>query len=163
MAEMMENEHRYMDDARYTFKGVGNGALATGIIGTALGVLNGGLGLMGGYGNGLSNHASGYVTKEAWEKQNEVSALESKVALLEANAESEKKMIDVYERVQTRVLALERQVADNAASQGVINAQLMSGQSVLQSQVAQLMGLTKLVVPNTSVCPGWGNVTITPA
>ena len=28
---------------------------------------------------------------------------------------------------------------------------------------SRLMGLTKLVVPNTSVCPGWGNVTITPA
>jgi hypothetical protein len=33
----------------------------------------------------------------------------------------------------------------------------------MQSQIAQLMGLTKLAVPNTSVCPGWGNVTITPA
>ena len=31
----------------------------------------------------------------------------------------------------------------------------------IQGQIAQLMGLTKLVVPNTSVCPGWGNVTIT--
>jgi hypothetical protein len=28
---------------------------------------------------------------------------------------------------------------------------------------SQLMGLTKLVVPNGSICPGWGNVTITPA
>ena len=33
----------------------------------------------------------------------------------------------------------------------------------MQGQIAQLQGLTKLVVPNTSVCPGWGNVTITPA
>ena len=32
----------------------------------------------------------------------------------------------------------------------------------LQGQVAQLFALTKLVVPNPSVCPGWGEVTITP-
>ena len=35
--------------------------------------------------------------------------------------------------------------------------------SCIQNEIAQLQGLTKLVVPNTSVCPGWGNVTITPA
>ena len=33
----------------------------------------------------------------------------------------------------------------------------------IQAQVAQLYGLTKLVVPNASVCPGWGNVTVAPA
>jgi hypothetical protein len=33
----------------------------------------------------------------------------------------------------------------------------------IQSQVQQLFGITKLVIPNTSVCPGWGNVNITPA
>jgi hypothetical protein len=33
----------------------------------------------------------------------------------------------------------------------------------MAQQIAALNGLTKLVVPNTSVCPGWGNVTITPA
>ena len=32
----------------------------------------------------------------------------------------------------------------------------------MAQQIAQLQGLTKIVVPNTSVCPGWGNVTITP-
>ena len=30
----------------------------------------------------------------------------------------------------------------------------------LQNTVA---GITKIVVPNSSICPGWGNVTITPA
>lgn len=35
--------------------------------------------------------------------------------------------------------------------------------SCMQQSIAQLQTLTKVVVPNTSVCPGWGNVTITPA
>jgi hypothetical protein len=33
----------------------------------------------------------------------------------------------------------------------------------MTAQIAQLYGLTKLVIPNGSVCPGWGNVTVTPA
>ena len=72
-------------------------------------------------------------------------------------------MIDVYSKLESRINAVERQVSDNAAAQGVINATIGSSVSVLQNQVAQIMSLTKLVVPNTSVCPGWGNVTITPA
>lgn len=32
--------------------------------------------------------------------------------------------------------------------------------AALQATVAQI---TKLVVPNSAVCPGWGNVTVTPA
>ena len=42
-----------------------------------------------------------------------------------------------------------------------------NGLTALQGQVnclAQTVnGITKVVVPNTSVCPGWGNVTITPS
>jgi hypothetical protein len=42
-----------------------------------------------------------------------------------------------------------------------------NGITALQGQVnclAQTVnGITKVVVPNTSVCPGWGNVTVTPA
>ena len=48
-------------------------------------------------------------------------------------------------------------------NQAVYNGTNTATISCIQSQIAQLQGLTKLVVPNTSVCPGWGNVTITPA
>ena len=47
--------------------------------------------------------------------------------------------------------------------QAVYNGTNTATISCIQQQVAALQGLTKLVVPNTSVCPGWGNVTITPA
>ena len=49
------------------------------------------------------------------------------------------------------------------AQQAVFNATINGTVSCMQGQIAQLQSLTKLVVPNTSVCPGWGNVTITPA
>ena len=47
--------------------------------------------------------------------------------------------------------------------QAVYNGTNTATISCIQQQIAALQSLTKLVVPNTSVCPGWGNVTITPA
>lgn len=47
-----------------------------------------------------------------------------------------------------------QQVAYNATNSATI--------SCLQAQVAALQGMTKLVIPNSSVCPGWGAVKVTP-
>ena len=48
--------------------------------------------------------------------------------------------------------------------QAVINAKFESGIDVLGSQVASInatiSGLTKTVIPNANVCPGWGTVTV---
>ena len=74
-----------------------------------------------------------------------------------------KKIIEAYEKLQAQINALkENQYAVNL-QQATLNATQTATISCLQQQVAQLQSLTKLVVPNTSVCPGWGNVTITPA
>jgi hypothetical protein len=37
---------------------------------------------------------------------------------------------------------------------------MSAGLAALQTTVANI---TKTVIPNSSVCPGWGDVTITPA
>jgi FKBP-type peptidyl-prolyl cis-trans isomerase 2 len=37
------------------------------------------------------------------------------------------------------------------------------GFTCMAGQIAQLFGLTRLVIPNSSSCPGWGDVTVTPA
>jgi hypothetical protein len=47
--------------------------------------------------------------------------------------------------------------------QAVYNGVNTAAVECIKGQIAQLMGLTKLVVPNASICPGWGNVTVTPA
>jgi hypothetical protein len=72
-------------------------------------------------------------------------------------------LADVYER-------LAKKIDDNKAAQDAVNLQQATYNAAntaaigcMQNQIAQLFGITKLVVPNTSVCPGWGNVTITPA
>lgn len=49
-----------------------------------------------------------------------------------------------------------------AAAQGVLNATQSAQIACLEKQVDRLYGLTKLVVPNGNVSPGWGPVEVTP-
>lgn len=49
-----------------------------------------------------------------------------------------------------------------AAGQGVINATQTAQIACLEKQVNMLYGLTKLVVPNSNVSPGWGPAEILP-
>ena len=157
--------------AEFATNGKGNLGVTLGAIGTGLGVLGNGIlsnGLFSGWNTpmgrrGCCNESDEFVTRYDAGKDARIAALEQQVALGQAEKYTDQKMIDVYSKLEGRIMSLERQVSDNAAAQGVINATIGSSVSVLQNQVAQIMSLTKLVVPNTSVCPGWGNVTITPA
>ena len=49
-----------------------------------------------------------------------------------------------------------------AAAQGVVNATQTAQLACLEKQVDRLYGLTKLVVPNGNVSPGWGPVEVVP-
>ena len=57
------------------------------------------------------------------------------------------------------------QLEAQLCEQRVYNATNTSAIACMQGQVAELMALTKRVVPNGSICPGWGDVTVsvTPA
>jgi hypothetical protein len=93
------------------------------------------------------------------ELENKIVNRDSEIALLKSNIYTDQKIADVYERLNTKIGVVEAGI--NA--QAVYNAANTATIGCIQGQVAQLFGLTKLVVPNTSVCPGWGNVTITPS
>lgn len=125
-------------------------ALTTGIIGTALGVLNGGLGILGG---GFGCHASNYVSKDELKYVQELAAKDSQIALLQSEANTEVKIADVYERVMSKVNANhESQAAINQA-QAVFNSQIGSQVAINTSNIAQLMGMTKLFIPSENVTP----------
>lgn len=146
--------------AEFATKGVAGSGLGLGIAGTALGVLNGGLGnLLGtGYNNcGCSENMM--VNRYELGQESRIAKLETEVALRDANIFTDQKIADVYERLDTKIRGLEA----GLNAQAVYNATNTATINCIQGQVAQLFGLTKLVVPNTSVCPGWGNVTITPS
>ena len=150
--------------AEFASSGIGNAGLATGIIGTSLGVLNGlnGLGGLGGIlGGGTAGNAP--VNRYELGLLQEITAKDAKIGLLEADKYTDEKLTEVYKDLNGQISALRE--AQNAVNtqQAVFNGTVNGTIGCIQAQVAQLMGLTKLVVPNTSVCPGWGNVTITPA
>lgn len=146
--------------AEFASKGVAGSGLGLGIAGTALGVLNGGLGnILGGLTNNCGCGNNQYINRYEMELENKIVGRDSEIALLKSNIYTDQKIADVYERLNTKIGAVEAGI--NA--QAVYNAANTATIGCIQGQVAQLFGLTKLVVPNTSVCPGWGNVTITPS
>lgn len=147
-----------MAEIEYASKGVAGSGLGLGIAGTALGLLNGGLNGVLGNGNcGCSeNHM---VNRYELAQESRISKLESEIALRDANIYNDQKLLELYKYIDGKLEG----VNGALAGQAVWNATQTANIGCMQNQIAQLFGLTKLVVPNTSVCPGWGNVTITPS
>lgn len=149
----------------FTSKGVGNAALATGIIGTTLGALNGAGGLLNpmGGGNGANCAGNAVVNRYELGLTQEIAAKDGEIAILKSERYTDEKLVEVYKDLNGQIQTLKD--AQNAANlqQAVFNGTTTSALSCINSQIAALQSLTKVVVPNTSVCPGWGNVTITPA
>lgn len=143
--------------AEFASRGVAGSGLGLGIAGTALGILNGGLGNILGTNCGCSENMA--VTRYELGQEQKIAKLESEIALRDANIYSDQKLSEVYKDLSARINGLEA----GLNAQAVYNATNTATINCIQGQVAQLFGLTKLVVPNTSVCPGWGSVTITPS
>jgi hypothetical protein len=61
--------------------------------------------------------------------------------------------------MEGRLGTIERELCDQRTYNAVNTATI----GCIQGQIATLLGLTKTVIPNGSICPGWGNVTVTPA
>lgn len=142
----MEHENAYAS------KGVGN---------TALGLSIGALGaeLLGGNLGGLLAGRSGdngYVSRYEMALSAENAALKSDKKLLESNIYTDQKILELYKYMDGRFGCVEKEICD----QKVFNATQIGTISCIQGQIAQLQSLTKLVVPNASVCPGWGDVTV---
>jgi hypothetical protein len=148
----------------YASKGVAGSGLGLGIAGTALGLLNangGGLlgGLFGGNGCNMVCSENMPVNRYELDQQKRISDLEAQVALRDASIYTDGKLNALRDYVDSKFAC----VNDKLSAQAVHNATSDAVLGCMQGQIAQLYSLTKLVVPNTSVCPGWGNVTITPA
>lgn len=161
----------------YASKGVAGSGLGLGIAGTALGLLNGGLGniLGGGLGTNAVTSAAipamvGYaasrsascnedhtVNRYEAAQSARIAELETEVKLRDANTYTDGKMLDMYQYIDGRMRNVEGQIAQQA----VYNATNTAALNCMQGQIAQLQSLTKMVIPNSSVCPGWGAATVT--
>lgn len=159
----------------YASNGKGNLGVTLGAIGTGLGVLGGGLGnLLGGWGMAPAAMCSENTPVSRYElnQQKTISEKDMEIAHWRGQDETNRKISDSYSKLEKRLIELAAEVRANKEEQVAINMQqaVYNGTNTatigcIQAQVNQLLGLTKLVVPNASVCPGWGaaKVTVEPA
>ena len=133
-----------MEVERDNTRGIATGGLTTGIIGTALGVMNNG-GLGGILGGGWGNNCGGAMF--AWER--ELSHKDAEIGSLRADLATDRKILELYQYVDGRMRNIEGQLCQQA----VVNAQVTANLSCMQNQIATLNGLTKTVIPIGSICP----------
>ena len=146
----------------------GGGTTALGIIGTSLGGLAlGGNGILGNLLGGNPAAANCYVNRYELEMSEKLAQKDSEIAYLQGQNETDKKIVETYKDLNGQIAVLRDKVCENEKCALVYQATqtaTVSAMSATLANVQALLGsITKCVVPNTSVCPGWGNVTITPA
>lgn len=156
----------------YASNGKGNLGVTLGAIGTGLGVLNahGGLGgILGGMTQAASAAAcpeNQAVNRYEMTLIQESAAKDNKIALLESEKYTDQKFVDVYTNLEGQINNLAKEVRQNKEEQCQINSQqaVLNGTvgctiSGIQNVIAQI---TKTSVPNSAVCPGFGNVQVVP-
>lgn len=153
----------------YASKGVANAGLATGIIGTALGVLGSGI-----IPNVINGGAAAPVCSEntavsrfELEQVQTIANKDMEIAYWRGQDETNRKISDTYANLESQIKAVASEVRTNKDEQNGINLQqaVYNGTNTaaigcMQNQINQLLSLTKMVVPNSSVCPGWGTATV---
>lgn len=135
----------------YTSRAVGNAALTTGIIGTSLGALSGAGGLAGLFGLGPrpapADPGDKPVTRYEMGLYKEISEKNDEIVLLKANQYADNKDAGLQAQI---------------SQQAVWNATAGATMGCLAQQIQQLQGMTKLMIPNGNIAPGWGAVTVEP-
>lgn len=154
-----------------TALGLGAGALGVQLLNGGLGGLFNGWGYNGwnngcgnGYGYGtpvIVSEGDRCINRYEATQSARIAELETEVKLRDANIYTDQKLNDFRNYVERRFDHVEHDLGDQKA----FNAGIMGRVGCIGDQVNELMGLTKRVVPNSSICPGWGDVTvsITPA
>lgn len=170
----------------YASKGVANGGLVTGIIGTAgfgltamtalLNALNkqnqpqpqntGGssdamlaavlAAAAASSGSSKSCNEDHTVNRYEAGQAARIAELETEIKLRDANTYTDQKLIEVYKHFDNKISGVEAQLCQ----QSVYNATNTAALNCMQGQIAQLLSMTKMVIPNSSVCPGWGTATV---
>ena len=145
----MEVEHNKTNNGLAgTALGLGAGALGV----TLLPGLSNILGINGGNGCSENHMVNRYEAAQAAR----IAELETEVKLRDANVYTMGEIGKLRDYVDRRFDGVNASI--NA--QAVINAQEAATLACLTGQVNQLYGLTRLVVGNDSICPGWGPVTV---
>lgn len=137
----MEHENNYSS------KAVGGTALGIGIGALGLELLGGGaLGnLFGGRSGGGDHPVSRYESELAAT----IARLETDKKLLESTVYTDGKTLELYKYIDGKLAGVEAQLCN----QNVVNAQITANLACMQNTINTLSGLTKTVIPMTSICP----------
>ena len=143
-------------EMNYSSNGKGNLGVTLGAIGTGLGILGnngGGLlnGLLGGGNHCCSENTP--VTRYELGQQNEISALRSENELLKADKYTDQKIAEVYTVLNGRIDKVNCELRDIAVYQATNTATVGCLANQVNGIQTVLNGITKTVVPITSVCP----------
>lgn len=130
--------------AEYATKGVSNTALGLSIGALAGELLSGNLGNILG-GGGINAPVSRYESDLLMQN----AELKADVKFRDANTYTDQKLLEMYRYFDGKLGCVERELCD----QKVYNATNTATLSCISGQIAQLMSLTKTIVPASSVCP----------
>lgn len=134
----------------FASKGVAGAGLGLGIAGTALGLLGGNLGgILGGWNNCNTGCGTQMVNRYEASQSARIAELETEVKLRDANVYTMTEMGKLRDYVDNKFNAVNGQLCQQA----VVNAQVTANLACLTNTVNTLSGLTKTVIPITSVCP----------
>lgn len=134
--------------AEFATKGVAGSGLGLGIAGTALGLLNGGLGNILNTGVGVC-HENTPVSRYELGQESKIAKLESEIALRDANIYNDQKSLELYKYFDGEIKRIDRTLCEQA----VYNATQTGAIGCIQTQIAALQSLTKTIVPIDNVCP----------
>ena len=137
--------------AEFASKGVAGTALGLGAGALGLEVLRNGVGgILSGWGNSNGYcHEHTPVNRYEAAQSARIAELETEVKLRDANTFTMGEMGKLRDYVDARFDRVEKELCD----QKVYNATLNGVVGCIQNQIAQLQGLTKIVIPATSICP----------
>lgn len=167
--------------AEYVSHAQGNLNTTLGVIGTVGAAANVLPGLLGGWmgGGRAACYNSGDMPVNRYEMDLALSnaAKDAKIGQLEADKYTDEKITAVYANLEGQINGLRdrfdakthdnEQAINNLGTQvATLAATNSAAISCIQQSIAGINAtigqITKTVVPNPAVCPGWGDVTITP-
>lgn len=116
--------------AEFASKGVAGSGLGLGIAGTALGLMNGGLGnIFSGWNNGCSENTA--VNRYELNQSEVISRLQADVALRDANIYNDQKLLDVYKYFDGQIKDIRATMCENDKALAVSNAKIEGTFAVL--------------------------------
>lgn len=156
----------------YASKGVAGTALGISIGAGVLSLLNGGWNAIGAAAPAASAHAvcseNTGVNRYELDQAEKLANKDMEIAYWRGQDETNRKISEAYAKLEGRINDVAVEVRTNKDEQSGINLQQAvyngtntAAMGCLQNQVNTLLGMTKMVIPNSSVCPGWGDATVT--